>query len=244
MTDKTLTIPCTLCGTSTPMLGTKLCDWCWELDSRTRSKPTLARKIIANCTPMPNKIIELKTELTGSSHGKRIDLPYRCRLIQFEGDEYITFQPGQTFADGSVGWLGGWSLMTLLENMNDGLFIDAGQDWSISGVRIALREALEHITFGWRRRTKMDLTRLDELDKKNEIFYDDIGILTKQELEALTEMGASTSEDERAVLTLRVISLHEAVMVLEPLTPDEIVEREALAKQLREEKRKWNPVKL
>ena len=93
-----------------------------------------------------NKIILLKTVLTGYSHGKKIELPYRCRLIVFEGDDYITFQPGQTFADGHVGWLGGWDLKTLLEDPYDDLSIDFGQEWEISGVIPALQEALEYIT--------------------------------------------------------------------------------------------------
>jgi hypothetical protein len=28
------TVPCQICGAQTPMLATKLCDWCWELDRR------------------------------------------------------------------------------------------------------------------------------------------------------------------------------------------------------------------
>jgi NMD protein affecting ribosome stability and mRNA decay len=39
-------IPCTICGKPTPMLGTKLCNRCWELRSRILADPELARKII------------------------------------------------------------------------------------------------------------------------------------------------------------------------------------------------------
>lgn len=40
-------IPCKTCGRSTTMLGTKQCDRCYELDSRIRSDPDLARKLLA-----------------------------------------------------------------------------------------------------------------------------------------------------------------------------------------------------
>lgn len=42
------TTPCTICGRETPMLGTKLCDRCWELSSRIKADPDLARKILAD----------------------------------------------------------------------------------------------------------------------------------------------------------------------------------------------------
>ncbi|KKM17320.1 hypothetical protein LCGC14_1676940 [marine sediment metagenome] len=37
---------CTLCGQETPMIGTRLCDRCWELKSRIEADPDLARKIL------------------------------------------------------------------------------------------------------------------------------------------------------------------------------------------------------
>lgn len=39
-------VSCRLCGKLTPMLGTKLCDRCWELESRIKHNPELARKIL------------------------------------------------------------------------------------------------------------------------------------------------------------------------------------------------------
>lgn len=39
------TVACMYCGTQTPMTGTKKCDRCWELDSRIRRNPELARII-------------------------------------------------------------------------------------------------------------------------------------------------------------------------------------------------------
>lgn len=41
------TIPCDLCATPTPMLGTRRCDRCWELERRIEADPELARKILA-----------------------------------------------------------------------------------------------------------------------------------------------------------------------------------------------------
>lgn len=40
-------IPCRLCGQDTPMLGTKLCDGCWELETRIKLDPELAKKILS-----------------------------------------------------------------------------------------------------------------------------------------------------------------------------------------------------
>jgi len=40
-------VPCGICGTPTRMLGTKRCDPCWELETRIRHAPELARKILA-----------------------------------------------------------------------------------------------------------------------------------------------------------------------------------------------------
>ena len=42
------TVPCRICSTLTPMLGTKLCDRCWELDYRIESDVELAIKILNN----------------------------------------------------------------------------------------------------------------------------------------------------------------------------------------------------
>ena len=40
------TVPCIYCGQPTPMLATRLCNNCWELDRRMRADPALARKIL------------------------------------------------------------------------------------------------------------------------------------------------------------------------------------------------------
>jgi hypothetical protein len=52
-TDSRPRVPCGLCGTPTPMTGTKRCDACWELEHRVQSNPELARKILAamECKP-------------------------------------------------------------------------------------------------------------------------------------------------------------------------------------------------
>lgn len=41
------TVPCGICGNLTPMLGTKRCDRCWELETRIKMDPKLAKKILA-----------------------------------------------------------------------------------------------------------------------------------------------------------------------------------------------------
>lgn len=38
-------VPCELCGKPTPM-ATKRCDGCWELETRIKHQPELARKIL------------------------------------------------------------------------------------------------------------------------------------------------------------------------------------------------------
>jgi len=47
MSDTVTTVPCRLCGRPTTMQSTSLCDSCWELDSKIRSHPEIARKILA-----------------------------------------------------------------------------------------------------------------------------------------------------------------------------------------------------
>lgn len=40
------TVKCRICKTPTPMLGSKLCDRCWELETRIKMDPEIARKIL------------------------------------------------------------------------------------------------------------------------------------------------------------------------------------------------------
>jgi hypothetical protein len=47
MKDKRKTVACEICGASTPMINTKRCDRCWELERRIHDDPELARKILA-----------------------------------------------------------------------------------------------------------------------------------------------------------------------------------------------------
>lgn len=44
------TVPCSICSTSTGMLGTKLCDRCWELKTRIENDPDIARRILTATT--------------------------------------------------------------------------------------------------------------------------------------------------------------------------------------------------
>jgi hypothetical protein len=41
-------VPCRICEKPTPMLGTRLCDWCYELETRIRRDPELACKILGD----------------------------------------------------------------------------------------------------------------------------------------------------------------------------------------------------
>jgi len=41
-------VECRLCGSPTQMKGTKLCDRCWELETRIKANVILAKKIIAS----------------------------------------------------------------------------------------------------------------------------------------------------------------------------------------------------
>lgn len=41
------TVPCKYCGTQTAMLGTKLCDPCWETARAVERNPALARRVLA-----------------------------------------------------------------------------------------------------------------------------------------------------------------------------------------------------
>lgn len=47
-TVETPTVPCQWCQAPTRMLATKLCDFCYELDTRVRRNPDLARRILAD----------------------------------------------------------------------------------------------------------------------------------------------------------------------------------------------------
>lgn len=58
------TIPCRICGEKTPMLGTKLCDRCWELESRILAAPCYAVKIINEFHAKRDKALD---ELTAES---------------------------------------------------------------------------------------------------------------------------------------------------------------------------------
>ena len=46
MENKESTVPCKYCGEPTLMLGTKLCDNCWEIKKRTELNPNLTRLIL------------------------------------------------------------------------------------------------------------------------------------------------------------------------------------------------------
>jgi len=47
------TVPCKWCGVQTPMLGTRLCDRCWELERQVVLRPDLARAILDSLDKKP-----------------------------------------------------------------------------------------------------------------------------------------------------------------------------------------------
>lgn len=46
MCKTTETVPCRICSNPTLMIGTMLCDRCWELECRIKADPELAAKIL------------------------------------------------------------------------------------------------------------------------------------------------------------------------------------------------------
>jgi hypothetical protein len=59
------TTDCRYCGKQTPMLGTKLCDPCWELKRLINHSPELARQILEEVdkTQLPPRRPASKTEI-------------------------------------------------------------------------------------------------------------------------------------------------------------------------------------
>lgn len=61
------TIACTICGKQTPMVDTKVCDPCWELEQRLKATPELAwlilHKILPPLPPLPPRRSATKIEV-------------------------------------------------------------------------------------------------------------------------------------------------------------------------------------
>lgn len=90
---------------------------------------------------------ELSTMLTGFKKGKACDLqPYRARLFETESRALI-LEIAQPLSDGSYCWsVCSWYLDTILRAPANYLYIDAGQDWQVSGIRELIAEIREHTT--------------------------------------------------------------------------------------------------
>ena len=54
-------VPCKWCGTPTPMLGTKMCDGCWELEHRIIGQPELALRMVKTYAP---ELLGVTVEIT------------------------------------------------------------------------------------------------------------------------------------------------------------------------------------
>jgi hypothetical protein len=65
LTKNQETTACKYCGEQTSMLGTKLCDPCWELGWRIEAAPELALEILTklNKTPLPPRRPATKIEI-------------------------------------------------------------------------------------------------------------------------------------------------------------------------------------
>jgi hypothetical protein len=57
------TVPCKRCGDETRMLGTKLCDNCWELESRLAGLWARARHLTAENARLRERVRELEGRL-------------------------------------------------------------------------------------------------------------------------------------------------------------------------------------
>lgn len=56
-------VPCRLCGVPTAMTGTKLCDGCWELETRIRREPEIARRVLSAGGYLDQHVDEHESEL-------------------------------------------------------------------------------------------------------------------------------------------------------------------------------------
>lgn len=81
----------------------------------------------------------------------------------------------------------------------------------------------------------MNLKRLDELDQKRDRFVDDVDILLEQLKGTLLKTAEEPSKYGRLLLQLRVVNLQEIIRSLEPLTPEELLERGNLMRLVRRE---------
>lgn len=60
-------IPCKFCNAETTMLGTELCDPCWELDSRIRNSPDKAGLLVTYYKKNPKADTPTREELFNGS---------------------------------------------------------------------------------------------------------------------------------------------------------------------------------
>lgn len=89
------TCPCSLCGQPTPMLATKLCNRCWELEKRITADPDIAQTILDSlCKPTREELLQSLqkakrdndslAEQCGLWHGKYQDLLTQVERMQRE----------------------------------------------------------------------------------------------------------------------------------------------------------------
>lgn len=79
------TVPCDLCGTPTPMTGTRRCDPCWELERRVEQRPEVAKKLVAamDAVTNPDTTTQLITRLTEALAGLSDDDCYDACFLRW-----------------------------------------------------------------------------------------------------------------------------------------------------------------
>lgn len=77
-----------------------------------------------------------------------------------------------------------------------------------------------------------DQERLDELDSKQDRYNDECNIIIESQGVLLEKIGESRSEDERNVLKLQFLNAQSLWSTLDPLTVDELLDREEITQKL------------
>lgn len=90
MRNEKETVPCRLCGVDTPMIGTRLCNRCWELESRISLNLKIAERIIFSIKARKTEKNEKEIEKAALIISKRLvdewygseEFPEDCQLFE------------------------------------------------------------------------------------------------------------------------------------------------------------------
>jgi len=136
------TIPCRLCGRPTPMLGTKLCNPCWETDRAVTSNPDLARKILAGmASPMATPTNEeVRRQFEAWARGTRL-----YRMAREESDPRLYEEPmTQGSWEGYQAALSSPAVVALVEALDQA--VTSMQDSGYQNSHVAVRSARAALT--------------------------------------------------------------------------------------------------